>query len=401
MPKKLSLTDISITGKKVLMRVDFNVPLDKQGHITDDTRIAAALPSIRYVLDHGGTLILMSHLGRPKGTFSQELSLAPCAKRLSEMLQKPVMLASDCVGATVETQVKNLKPGQILLLENLRFHNAEEKPNEDPAFVQQLARLGEVYINDAFGTAHRAHSSTALISKYFPGNAVAGLLMEKEIQFLGNALLNPKRPFYAIIGGAKISSKISLIKSLLHKADKILIGGGMAYTFFKAQGISIGNSLHEDAFLDAAREILKESLSSQAKLLLPIDSIIADSFNNDAKIKVIENQQGIPSGYQGMDIGPKTIQTYLSELQNAATVFWNGPLGVFEFDNFAKGTNSIAQALSTLSAVTVIGGGESIAAIQAAGVADKISHISTGGGAALEYLEFGTLPGIEALSDKG
>ena len=382
------------------MRVDFNVPIDKQGNITDDTRIAAALPSIQYVLDHGGALILMSHLGRPKDGYSKDLSLAPCAKRLSEILKKPVLMASDCVGDAVEAQVKNLQPGQVLLLENLRFHRAEERPNEDPEFVQKLARLGDVYVNDAFGTAHRAHSSTALIAKYFPDKSAAGLLMQKEIQFLGENLLNPKRPFYAIIGGAKISSKIGLIKSLLHKADKVMIGGGMAYTFFKAQGISIGDSIHEDDYLNAAREILEESRTSQAKLLLPQDCIVADAFSNDDNTKIIDCQQGIPAGFQGMDIGPKTIKAYLSGLVNAKTIFWNGPVGVFEFSNFAKGTNSIAQGLSTLPAVTVVGGGESVAAIHAAGVSDKISHISTGGGAALEYIEFGTLPGIDTLTTK-
>ena len=400
MQKKLSLTDVVVKDKKVLMRVDFNVPIDKQGNITDDTRIAAALPSIQYVLDHGGALILMSHLGRPKDGYSKDLSLAPCAKRLSEILKKPVLMASDCVGDAVEAQVKNLQPGQVLLLENLRFHRAEERPNEDPEFVQKLARLGDVYVNDAFGTAHRAHSSTALIAKYFPDKSAAGLLMQKEIQFLGENLLNPKRPFYAIIGGAKISSKIGLIKSLLHKADKVMIGGGMAYTFFKAQGISIGDSIHEDDYLNAAREILEESRTSQAKLLLPQDCIVADAFSNDANTKIIDCQQGIPAGFQGMDIGPKTIKAYLSGLVNAKTIFWNGPVGVFEFSNFAKGTNSIAQGLSTLPAVTVVGGGESVAAIHAAGVSDKISHISTGGGAALEYIEFGTLPGIDTLTTK-
>lgn len=400
MSKKLSLKDLPVTGKKVLMRVDFNVPLDKQGTVTDDTRIAAALPSIQYILDNGGALILMSHLGRPKGKVSPEFSLAPCAKKLSEMLNKPVTLASDCVGSAVEAQAAQLQPGQILLLENLRFHHAEEHPEEDPAFVQQLALLGDLYVNDAFGTAHRAHASTALITQYFPNKAAAGLLMEREMQFLGNALLNPKRPFYAIIGGAKISTKIGLLKSLLHKADKVLIGGGMAYTFFKAQGIPIGDSIHEDAFLDQAKEILKANQSSHPKLLLPVDVVCTDNFSNEAQIKTIEGQKGFPEGYQGMDIGPKTTKSYIAELQNAATVFWNGPLGVFEFDNFAKGTNSIATALAALSAVTIVGGGESVAAIQAAGVADKISHISTGGGAALEYLEFGTLPGIDALSDK-
>ncbi len=398
MAKKLSIADLQLKGQKVLMRVDFNVPLDKDGRILDDARIAAALPSIKYVLDQGGALILMSHLGRPKGPTPQ-LSLAPCAKRLSEMLGKPVLMAPDCIGNETERLAKNLTPGQTLLLENLRFHRGEEEPDANPSFARRLAGLGDLYINDAFGTAHRAHASTVEIARYFPGKAAAGFLMEKEIQFLGQALLHPTRPFYAIIGGAKISTKIGTLKALLHKVDGVFIGGGMAYTFFKAQGIPIGDSIHEDAFIDEAREILAESQKLGVKFLLPQDNVVVEHFSNDAPSRVVNSQQGVLSGFQGVDIGPKTVHQYVAALQKAATVFWNGPMGVFEFSNFAAGTNAIAHALASLSAVTIVGGGESVAAVEAAHVADKMTHISTGGGAALEYIEFGKLPGIEALSD--
>jgi len=385
--------DIPLKGKSVLMRVDFNVPLDKQGHITDDSRIRAALPSIRYVLDQGGALILMSHLGRPQGKPDRAFSLKPCADRLSELLGKPVIMAPDCVGAEVKALATNLKPGEILFLENLRFHPEEEKPEKNPDFVRQLAELGDVYVNDAFGTAHRAHASTALIAQYFPGKAVAGFLMEKEIRTLGNLLVNPKRPFYAMIGGAKISTKMGVLNALQSKVDALLIGGGMAYTFFKAQGIEIGDSIHEDQFLSQAHDLLKKSSS----IFLPVDILIADSVDASAKTMVIDTFRGIPKGFQGVDIGPKTIKLFQSELQKAKTVFWNGPMGVFEIPAFANGTNAIATTLSQLNAETVVGGGESVAAVEAAGVADKISHISTGGGSALEYIEFGTLPGIKPL----
>jgi phosphoglycerate kinase len=399
MSKKLSITNLNLNGKKVLMRVDFNVPQDKQGHIIDDTRIKAALPSIRYVLEHGGALILMSHLGRPKEGPSPRLSLASCAKRLSELLGQPVIMAPDCVGKDVEKLAKDLKPGQILMLENLRFHAGEEHPEKAPNFVRQLASLGDLYVNDAFGTAHRAHASTAEIAKYFPGNAAMGFLMEKEVKFLGNTLANPRKPFYALIGGAKISTKIGVLMALLEKADAILIGGGMAYTFFKAQGIPIGNSIHEDDLVDQAKDILKAARKSGVKLLLPQDNVIVEKLNNDAPARVVETKEGISNGWQGVDIGPKTIQQYVAQLQDGATVFWNGPMGVFELSHFAKGTNAIANAMASLKATTIIGGGESVAAVEAAGVADKMTHISTGGGAALEYIEFGKLPGIEALSN--
>lgn len=399
MSRKLSLKDLALSGKKVLMRVDFNVPLDKSHHIIDDSRLKAAIPSIQYILDQGGAVILMSHLGRPTESRIPDFSLAPCGRRLSELLKKPVIMAPDCIGKTTQELVSQLKPGQILLLENLRFHRGEENPEENPSFARQLASLADFYVNDAFGSAHRAHASIVDITSYFPNKAAAGLLMEKEIEFLGPALLNPQKPLYAIIGGAKISTKIGVIKTLLTKVDALFIGGGMSYTFMKAQGISIGSSIHEDLFLEEAKAILKMIKGSSCKLFLPIDIVVADRFSNNADIQIVDFKNGIPAGYQGMDIGPKTIELYLNELKNAATIFWNGPVGVFEFSNFAKGTNCIAQGLAKLPAVTIVGGGESVAAIQAAGVSDKITHISTGGGASLEFIEFGQLPGIEALSD--
>lgn len=394
---KLSLKDLDIKGKRVLMRVDFNVPLDKNGNITDDTRIVASLPSIKYVLDKGGSLILMSHLGRPKEKFSPEFSLTPCAKRLSEKLNRTVPLAPDCVGSEVERIAKQLKPGEILLLENLRFHRGEEKPQEDPQFVKQLAALGEVYVNDAFGTAHRSHASTAEIAHFFPGKAAAGFLMEQEIQFLGQTLVKPQRPFYAIIGGAKISTKMGVLKALLEKTDKVFIGGGMAYTFFKAEGREIGDSIHEDSRLPQVKEWLK---FKNQKLFLPEDTVIANKMTADADTRIVDNSQPIPNPFFGVDIGPKTIRKYSEMIQNAKTLFWNGPMGVFEVAPFATGTNAIAKTVAALNAITIVGGGESVAAVEAAGLSDRMTHISTGGGASLEYIEFGTLPGIEALSEK-
>jgi phosphoglycerate kinase len=397
--QKLSLKDLNVQGKRVLIRVDFNVPLDKKGNITDDSRIKASLPSIRYVIDHGGSVILMSHLGRPKG-ITPELSLAPCAKQLSELLKRPVKMASDCVGEAVEKMTSSLKPGEVILLENLRFHKGEEHPDDEPDFVQKLAKLGDLYVNDAFGTAHRAHASTALITKFFPDLSAAGFLLEKEINYLGQTLLKPHRPFYAIIGGAKISTKIGVIKSLLKKADGLFIGGGMAYTFFKAKGIPIGDSIHEDEQLQEAKEILELTSAGRIKFFLPSDILIADKIEEDAHTQLIEASKGIPEGWQGVDIGPKTIDIFSRELQKAATILWNGPLGIFEIPIFAKGTHAIAKCLAGLSATTIVGGGDSIAALQETGVIDKISHVSTGGGATLEYIEFGKLPGIEALTNK-
>ncbi len=396
---KLSLKDLDLKDKKVLMRVDFNVPLDNKNNITDDTRIRAALPSIQYVLEQGGALILMSHLGRPKGMPEAKYSLAPCAKALASILGKPVKMAPNCVGSEVESLAQSLKPGEILLLENLRFNPAEEKPENDPKFAQKLAKLGDIYVNDAFGTAHRAHSSTVEITKYFPGKAAIGFLMEKEIEYLSKLLNDPARPFYAVIGGAKISSKIGVLKALLKVVDAIFIGGGMTYTFLKSQGVAIGKSLHEDDLINEAGEILKASKMENKKCYLPLDNVIAQEIKENAPSRIVKTNEGIPDNYQGVDIGPQTIEQYVKELKKAKTVFWNGPMGVFEIKEFAKGTNAIAHTLADLKGMTVVGGGESVAAVEAAGVADKISHISTGGGASLEFIEFGTLPGIEALSD--
>ncbi|HSX26318.1 MAG TPA: phosphoglycerate kinase [Chlamydiales bacterium] len=393
---KLTLKDLSLKGKRVLMRVDFNVPM-KEGKITDDSRIVAALPSIQYVLDHGASLVLMSHMGRPKGKPDPELSLAPCAKRLSELLKKPVAMAPDCVGPAVEKMASGLRPGQLLLLENLRFHAGEEEPEKDPSFVASLAKLGDLYVNDAFGTAHRAHASTALIAKYFPGKAAAGFLMEKEIAHLSPLLQHPKRPFYAIIGGAKVSTKIGVIKNLLRLIDGLFLGGGMTFTFLKSQSIPIGNSLFEEAEVETARALLAQN---KDKIHLPVDLVIADAFTNEAHRKTIAATAGIPPGWQGMDIGPKTVENWSQLLKKAATVFWNGPVGVFEMPHFAKGTQALAQTLAHTKAETIIGGGDSVAAIQQMGLADQFTHLSTGGGASLEYLEFGHLPGIDALSDK-
>lgn len=396
---KLSLKDLDVENKKVLMRVDFNVPLNKDGTIADDTRIRESIPSIQYVLKEGGSVILMSHLGRPKGKKSPEFSLAPCAKRLSELLKMPVQFAPDCIGPEVEKMAAQLQPKQVLLLENLRFYAAEEEPESDPTFARKLAALGDVYVNDAFGTAHRAHSSTAIVAEYFPHRAATGFLMEKEIAFLGSAVSNPKHPFYAIIGGAKISTKMGVLESLLEKVDGLFIGGGMAYTFLKAQGLSIGDSIHEDGLIEEAQEFMEECKKQEVSLWLPEDIVIAKEFKNEAESKIAPVKQGISPGWQGMDIGPVTVKKWIQALQNGQTIFWNGPLGVFEFPNFAKGTQEIAKALAQLKATTIVGGGDSVAAINNLGIASKFSHVSTGGGASLEYIEFGHLPGIDALTD--
>lgn len=395
---KLSIQHLALSNNKVLVRVDFNVPLDEHQHITDDTRIKAALPTIQYLLDHGCSVVLMSHLGRPKGR-TPELSLAPCAKALSKLLHKNVLLAPDCIGPEVETLVSELKQGDVILLENLRFHPEEEKPEENPSFVKSLASLGDIYVNDAFGTAHRAHASTALIAKYFPGKAAAGFLMQKEIEFLGSVLSDPRRPFHAIIGGAKISSKLGVIQSLIQKVDALYIGGGMAFTFMKAQGLEIGNSICENDLIATAKEIIEECKIKSLPLLLPIDLCIADGFYEDVKSEIIDTDKGIPQGYQGMDVGPNTLKQWAQELQKAKTVFWNGPIGVAELLPFSKGTLGLAKALSALDAITIVGGGDSVAALQSSGLTEKFDHVSTGGGASLEYIEFGKLPGVEALTD--
>lgn len=398
MTKKLSIRDLDLREKKVLIRVDFNVPLDKELNITDDSRIKAAIPTIKYVIDHGGSAILMSHLGRPKDKPLPEFSLSPCATRLSKLLNKPVKMAPDCVGNDVINMVKQLKQGEIILLENLRFHRGEEHPEEDPEFAKNLASLGDLYVNDAFGTAHRAHASTAEIAKYFPDRAASGFLMEKEIAYLGSVLIDPKRPFYAILGGAKISSKFGVIKALMKKADVLLIGGAMTFTFLKAQRIPIGKSLYEEDFVHAAQEIMDIADHSHCRLLLPDDLVITEEVKPNASYSIVKSHQGIPDGFQGVDIGPETIRQYSEELKHAETVFWNGPLGVFECPPFNLGTNAIAKALGETSATKIIGGGDSVAAVESAGLADKMDHLSTGGGASLEYIEFGKLPGIEALS---
>ncbi len=393
MSKILTVKDLPLSNKRVLVRVDFNVPLDSSGKITDDTRILAALPTIKYLIQHKSKVILVSHLGRPKGK-TPELSLAPCAKRLSEHLKQPVTMAPDCIGKDVEVLIEKMSPGDVLLLENVRFYPAEEKPGMDPTFAANLANLADLYVNDAFGTAHRAHSSTVSIAKYFPGKAAAGFLLEKELTFLGTALTSPKHPFIAIIGGAKISTKIGVLKALSKKVDKLLIGGGMAYTFLKAKGIAIGTSIVEDSMLDVAKELLE----SDAKIYLPQDIVAANAFDNNASHKTFSTQEGIPDTYQGMDIGEKTVQQWISLLQDAQTILWNGPVGVFEMPNFAKGTFALAKAIADRkNATTIVGGGDSVAAVQKAGLTEQFTHVSTGGGASLEYVEFGTLPGIEAL----
>lgn len=380
--EKLGLRDLSLKGKRVLMRVDFNVPLKNQ-KITDDSRIKASLPSIEYILNQGASLVLMSHLGRPKDK-EPELSLAPCAKRLSELLKKPVALVPE---------YDHVPADEVVLLENLRYHPGEEDPEKDPSFVENLAKLGDVYVNDAFGTAHRAHASTAVIAKYFPTQSAAGFLMEKEIENLSPLIHDPRRPFYAIIGGAKISTKIGVIRNLLKQVDALFIGGGMTYTFMKAKGLEIGDSIKEDY------EIVPEVLNSK-KIHLPVDLVIADRFDNEANRQVVSLKDGIPKGWQGMDIGPKTIKHWSSLLKDGATIFWNGPLGVFEMPHFATGTQAIAKMLAQTKAKTIVGGGDSLAAIQQAGLSEQFTHLSTGGGASLEFLEFGHLPGIDALTSK-
>lgn len=375
------------------MRVDFNVPLSAAGEITDDSRIKASLPSIKYILSQGASLILMSHLGRPQGKVESKLSLASCAKRLSELLGQSVILAPDCVGPQVEKMAAKLSPGKVLLLENLRFHEGEEEPEKDPAFTAQLAKLGEVYVNDAFGTAHRAHASTALIAKYFPQKAAAGFLMENEIAHLAPLLQEAEKPFYAIIGGSKVSSKAGVIHNLLKRIDALFLGGGMTFTFLHAQGIAIGDSLFEPSEVKTAKEIL----FSNKSVHLPSDLVIADAFKDEANRKTVLAREGIPAGWQGMDIGPQTIQEWSKYFQKASTVFWNGPLGVFEMPHFAQGTKAIAMALTQSKAKVIIGGGDLVAAIQQMGFGNCFSHLSTGGGASLEFLEFGHLPGIDAL----
>ncbi|HID87994.1 MAG TPA: phosphoglycerate kinase [Anaerolineae bacterium] len=394
---KKTIRDIDVKGKRVLVRVDFNVPLatDPESgaiEVADDTRIRAALPTIRTLLDQGARVILMSHLGRPKGQVVEELRMDPVARRLSQLLGQPVRKLDDCVGPEVRAAVEGMSPGEVILLENTRFHPEERK--NDPAFAQALASLGEVYVNDAFGTAHRAHASTEGVAHYLP--AVAGLLMEKELTFLGRALAAPEHPFITILGGAKISDKIGVVENLLPRVEALLIGGGMANTFLKAQGYEVGESLVEDDRLEAARGLLAEA---GARLVLPVDVVIADAFSADANRRTV-GVDGVPPGWRIMDIGPRTVALFKERLAGARTVVWNGPLGVFEYPPFAEGTRAIARALAELEATIIIGGGDSVAAVEQAGVADKMTHISTGGGAALEFLEGKELSGVAALQDR-
>ena len=388
---KKTIRDIDVKGKRVLVRVDFNVPV-KEGVVGDDTRIRAALPTLNYLLENGAALILCSHLGRPKGGPEPKYSLKPVADHLSTLMKNPVLFAEDCIGPEAEKAAQALKPGEILLLENTRFHPEEEK--NDLGMAKQLASLADVYVNDAFGSAHRAHSSTEGVAKFLP--AVAGFLLEKEIKYLGQAVANPEKPFVAILGGAKISDKIGVIKNLLLKADSILIGGGMANTFFKAEGYPVADSLVEDEALETAKEILAQA---GKKFRLPVDVVIADKFEADAAQKTMATGP-IPDGWRILDIGPETVAHFAKIIGEAKTVVWNGPMGVFEFPAFAKGTFAIAQAAAESGAVTIVGGGESVAAVKQSGLADKITHISTGGGASLEMLEGLTLPGVAALQDK-
>ncbi len=392
---KKTIEDIDVSGKKVLVRCDFNVPLDENKNITDETRINAALPTIKYLLEHKAAVILCSHLGRPKGEFNMKYSLAPVAKRLSEKLGFEVKLAKDVIGEDAKKLAAAVKPGEAILLENVRFHAEEEK--NDPAFAKELASMAEIYVSDAFGTVHRAHASTAGVASYLP--AVAGFLIGKELNFLGKAVTNPERPFVAILGGAKVKDKIGVITNLLEKVDTLLIGGGMAYTFMKATGGEIGNSLCDEERLGLALELLDKAKAKGVKLLLPIDNVCGKEFKDDTEQMTCESGK-IPEGWEGLDIGPKTVELFASEIKAAKTVVWNGPMGVFEMPSFAKGTLAIATAMAESDATTIIGGGDSAAAVTQMGLADKMSHISTGGGASLEFLEGKTLPGVAALSDK-
>lgn len=398
---KKTVKDIDIKGKKVIMRVDFNVPLDKETNskITDTTRVDAAMPTIEYILSQGASLILMSHLGRPKGEANPKYSLKPVYDYLKTKLpNNKVIFANDCIGEEVKKTASSLNAGDVLLLENLRYHAEEEK--NDANFSKQLADLADVYVNDAFGTAHRAHASTAGIVEAKPSMpAVAGFLMEKEIKYLGDAVAEPKRPFVAIIGGAKVSSKISVLKNLLNKVDTLIVVGGMAYTFFKAKGYEIGTSLCEDDYIQTAKEIMDKAKELNKTLYLPIDNVVADKFDNDANRKIVDCN-AIPSGWMGMDVGDKTLKEIENILKSAKTIVWNGPLGVFEMSNFAKGTFETAKFIANSGAVSIIGGGDSVSAVNKSGVADKMTHISTGGGASLEFLEGIELPGIKVLQDK-
>ena len=393
---KKTVRDIDVKGKKVLCRCDFNVPQDKAtGAITDDKRIVAALPTLKYLLEQGAAVIACSHLGKPKGEWKESLTLAPVAERLSQLLGQEVIFAKDIIGEDAQAKAAALKPGQIMLLENLRFDKGEEA--NDPAFAKALASLADVYVSDAFGTVHRAHASTAGVAAYLP--AVSGFLIQKELEIMGGALANPKRPLVAILGGSKVSSKIGVINNLLNIADTIIIGGGMSYTFAKAQGAKVGKSLLEEDWIQYAGEMVEKAKEKGVKLLLPVDGLAATEFSADAEAHLVDGVD-IPDGMMGMDIGPKTIQLYSDAVKDAGTVIWNGPMGVFEFPAFAEGTRAIAKALAESSAITIVGGGDSAAAVAQLGYADKMTHISTGGGASLEFLEGKELPGVACLLDK-
>lgn len=392
---KKTIKDVDLKGKRVLIRVDFNVPLDDNLNITDDIRIRAAVPTIKYALDKGAKVILMSHLGRPDGQVKEELRLSPVAKRLRELIGRPVTALKDCVGNDVKKAVDGMKAGEVILLENLRFHAEEEK--NDQNFAKELASLGDVFVNDAFGTAHRAHASTEGVTHYLP--SVAGFLLGREIEYLGNTVDNPKRPFVAILGGAKVKDKIKVIDNLLNKVDALIIGGGMAYTFLKVQGKTIGSSKLDKDGLDTAKQALEKAAAKKIPILLPVDHVIADKFDANANTKLVVDN--IPDGWMALDIGPKTIKIFEDKLKTAKTIIWNGPVGVFEMEKFAKGTEDIAKFIADLKGVTsIIGGGDTAAAMLKFNVEDKMTHISTGGGASLEYLEGRGLPGIDALSDK-
>ena len=393
---KKTVKDVDVRSKRVLVRVDYNVPLDANGNVSDDKRITASLPTINYLLEQGARIILCSHLGRPKGEVKKEFSLAPVAKRLKELLPGVnIYFASDCIGEEAERKAAALKDGEILLLENLRFHKEEEK--NDPEFAKKLASLAEIYVSDAFGTVHRAHASTAGVAAYLP--AVAGFLIGKELSIMGGALESPERPFVAILGGAKVADKIGVITNLLNKCDTLLIGGGMAYTFFKAMGYEIGDSLLDAESIDLAKQLMETAKQKGVKLLLPVDTVVAKAFAADAEHMIV-SANAIPAGWQGLDIGEKTRELFAAEIKNAKTVIWNGPMGVFEFPEFAKGTEAVAKACAECGGTTIIGGGDSASAVKKLGYADKMTHISTGGGASLEFLEGKVLPGVAALNDK-
>jgi len=395
MQKKLTIRDLDLKGRRVFCRVDFNVPIDGDGRITDDTRIVAALPTIRHIIAAGGKLILASHLGRPKGAPEAKYSLAPVAPYLAELLGQPVTMAGDCIGPEVEAQVAALNNGSVLLLENVRFHSGETK--NDPQFSKHLAALADVYVNDAFGTAHRAHASTEGVARLLD-QAACGFLMEEELRYLIGALAEPQRPFVAIIGGAKVSDKILVIENLLNKVDCLIVGGGMAYTFLRAQGYAVGKSLVEEERIDLARTLLEMAAQRGVKLLLPIDHLAALAFAADAAYTVCGNE-AIPADAMGLDIGPQTIALYSTTIRDAKTVVWNGPMGVFEFDAFARGTFAVAEAIAASGALSIVGGGDSVAAVNQSGLAERMTHISTGGGASLELLEGKDLPGVAALTD--